>query len=126
MSFFDYNRDEKKDWKDNMREYYLYEKFKEDLEKQEQEQKEEELKNMQSDFDTQYHNTFSSTSFAKNEKKPPVKDNRADKIAGTIVTILGFTYIFADLGVWKTIFSILGLNSLYMELVFFFSQFPFF
>lgn len=28
--FFDYNRDGKKDWKDNAREYYLYNKLKED------------------------------------------------------------------------------------------------
>ena len=27
MAFFDYNRDGKKDWKDNAREYYLYNKF---------------------------------------------------------------------------------------------------
>ena len=32
MAFFDYNRDGKKDWKDNAREYYLYNKFKEEEE----------------------------------------------------------------------------------------------
>ena len=30
MAFFDYDRNGKKDWKDNAREYYLYNKLKED------------------------------------------------------------------------------------------------
>ena len=30
MAFFDYDRNGKKDWKDNAREYYLYNKMKED------------------------------------------------------------------------------------------------
>lgn len=30
MVFFDYDRNGKKDWKDNAREYYLYNKLKED------------------------------------------------------------------------------------------------
>ena len=33
MVFFDYDRNGKKDWKDNAREYYLYNKFKEEEEK---------------------------------------------------------------------------------------------
>lgn len=35
MAFFDYNRDGKKDMKDTAREYYLYNKMKEDEKKQE-------------------------------------------------------------------------------------------
>ena len=31
MVFFDYDRNGKKDWKDNAREYYLYNKLKEDM-----------------------------------------------------------------------------------------------
>ena len=43
MAFFDYDRNGKKDWKDNAREYYLYNKFKEEEEeKQEVKKKEEE------------------------------------------------------------------------------------
>ena len=38
MAFFDYNRDGKKDWKDNAREYYLYNKFKEEEEEKETDQ----------------------------------------------------------------------------------------
>lgn len=41
MAFFDYNRDGKKDWKDNAREYYLYNKFKEEEEVKEKRKKEE-------------------------------------------------------------------------------------
>ena len=41
MAFFDYNRDGKKDWKDNAREYYLYNKFKEEEEAKEKRKKEE-------------------------------------------------------------------------------------
>ena len=41
MAFFDYNRDGKKDWKDNAREYYLYNKFKEEEEEKQKHKKEE-------------------------------------------------------------------------------------
>ena len=41
MAFFDYNRDGKKDWKDNAREYYLYNKFKEEEEGKQKHKKEE-------------------------------------------------------------------------------------
>lgn len=41
MAFFDYNHDGKKDWKDNAREYYLYNKFKEEEEAKEKRKKEE-------------------------------------------------------------------------------------
>ena len=40
MAFFDYNRDGKKDWKDNAREYYLYNKFKEEEEEKQKHKKE--------------------------------------------------------------------------------------
>ena len=41
MAFFDYNRDGKKDWKDNAREYYLYNQFKEEEEAKQKHKKEE-------------------------------------------------------------------------------------
>lgn len=40
MAFFDYNHDGKKDWKDNTREYYLYNKMQEGEKKKEQEKEE--------------------------------------------------------------------------------------
>lgn len=40
MAFFDYNHDGKKDWKDNAREYYLYNKMQEDEKKEKQPKKE--------------------------------------------------------------------------------------
>lgn len=40
MAFFDYNHDGKKDWKDDAREYYLYNKMQEDEEKPKQSKKE--------------------------------------------------------------------------------------
>lgn len=36
MAFFDYNHDGKKDWKDNAREYYLYNKMQEEEDKKEE------------------------------------------------------------------------------------------
>lgn len=43
MAFFDYNRDGKKDWKDNAREYYLYNKFKEEEEEKQKHKKKNHL-----------------------------------------------------------------------------------
>ena len=41
MAFFDYDRNGKKDWKDNAREYYLYNKMKEDAASKHNQAKEE-------------------------------------------------------------------------------------
>lgn len=49
MAFFDYNHDGKKDWKDNAREYYLYNKFKEDDEEKYNHRKEEPSNNGKSE-----------------------------------------------------------------------------
>lgn len=71
MAFFDYNHDGKKDWKDNAREYYLYNKM----------QEEQKQKN-------------------KVEKEDTHSDAKSNVGCGTVLLCFLFLFCMIQLAIW--------------------------
>ena len=75
MAFFDYNHDGKKDWKDNAREYYLYNKMQKDEKKKEQEKQ-------------------------KREKEESPPEGGIDAGCGTVFLCFLFLFLMIQLAIW--------------------------